>query len=185
MSRVACTAITVALALPASANAQLSMKPLTGLATMHVGGTAGGNVGASPSAGGSVAVVEDDGLGAEFDFGYGAGNDARLGPGSVQSYMLNFTGVWPSGTIRPYFVIGTGALHVRGCSVGCASTIAWTDWGWNTGAGAYVVMNEWLAFRGDVRYLAVVGEHPDPARPRDFDFWRVSAGATFVWGISP
>lgn len=176
---------TVSLTLPSTAAAQLSFRPLTGFATAHLGATAGGDVGASPSAGASVAIVEESGLGAEIDFGYGAGSESRLGPGSVQSYMVNFAGVWPTGQIRPFVVAGGGAMHVRGCNVGCTRTISWTDWGWNAGAGAYYVMNEWLAFRGDVRYLAELGDHPDPERPRNFDFWRVSVGATFVWGISP
>ncbi len=186
MSRVALIVVaTAASILPGAALAQMTMKPMTGLATVHVGGTAGDDVGASPSIGGSVAVIEAGGLGAEFDFGYGAGSDSHLGPGSVQSYMLNLTGVWPTGRVRPLFVAGAGAIHARGCSVDCARTIEWTDWGVNGGAGVFFVVNEGLAIRGDVRYLAVLGEHPDPERPRNFGFWRVSVGATFVWAIVP
>lgn len=188
MSRVSCLVVVMcaaSFALPGNAAAQLSVRPLTGLATAHVGGTAGGDVGGSPSVGVSVGVVEAGGLGAEIDFGYGAGSESRLGPGAVQSYMVNFHGMWPTGRIRPFGVAGGGAMHVSGCNVGCTRTISWTDWGWNLGGGAYLVMNEWLAFRGDVRYLAQLRDHPDPERPRNFDFWRVSVGATFLWGIAP
>lgn len=188
MSRVASVvAVTAAvLLLPGTAGAQLSMKPLTGLGTVHVGVTSGGNVGTSASAGGSVAVVEENGLGAEIDFGFGAGADSQLGPsGSVQSYMVNFIGVRPVGRIRPFVTVGGGALRVNnGCAVDCARTLSWTDWGWNGGAGAFVVMNDWLALRGDVRYLGALANHPDPDRPRGFDYWRVSVGATFVWAVA-
>ena len=187
MSRVAWfVAVTaVVLLCPGAADAQLSMKPLTGLGTVHLGATAGADVGTSGSVGGSVAVLEESGLGAEFDFGFGAGSASRLGPsGSVQSYMVNFIGVRPVGRIRPFVTIGGGVLRVHGCTAGCARTLSWTDWGWNGGAGAFVMMNDWFALRGDLRYLGELANHPDPDRPRRFNYWRVSAGATFVWAVA-
>lgn len=167
---------------PASALAQPRLQPFTGVATVHLGTTAGGEAGASASIGGSVAVVESNGWGVEVDVGHGFGDDDRAGRAAVQSYMVNFTGIRPRGRLRPFFVAGAGALRARTCSVDCTRTLSWSDWGYSAGAGAHYLFDNWMAIRADVRYFGTLADHPDPARTNGFGFWRVAAGISVLWG---
>jgi hypothetical protein len=184
--RVLLFAWALALLAASPARAQLSLSPLTGVGTIHLGATTGDDIGkTSFTLGGSVAVVEESGWGAEMDFGYADGDYARTGRADVQSYMLNLIGIWPKGSLRPFLVAGLGGLRVHACGADCAEAATWLDWGWNAGGGAHYFVNNYLGLRGDVRYFSALDDHPDPARPDDFGFWRVSAGVSLLWNTSP
>ena len=94
-----CVLMAVALLLvPAAARAQMTMGAFRGLATAHIGAALGNDdAGNALSVGGSVAVLEQSGWGAEFDFGYADSGDAPGEGLDAQSYMLNVIGVWPKG----------------------------------------------------------------------------------------
>lgn len=172
----------VVLAAGVPAAAQTGMPPFSGQVTGHIGVAAGtDDRGSTLSLGASVAMIDEGGWGAEFDFGYADDDNGRTGGIDVQSYVLNLVGMWPKGRIRPFVVVGGGALRARTCTAGCADTIAWTDWALSGGAGVQYRLNGMAALRGDVRYFTAPGDHPDPARPDGFGFWRVAVGATFLW----
>ena len=78
------------------AAAQISLGPIVGAATAHIGSAIGtDDRGSTLSVGGSVAAVESTGWGAEFDAGFANNDDGRTGGLDAQSYMLNVIGVWP------------------------------------------------------------------------------------------
>ncbi|MCC7032584.1 MAG: outer membrane beta-barrel protein [Acidobacteria bacterium] len=164
--------------------AQVSLGPLGGQATAHLGAASGSDDrGSTLSAGASIAILEEAGWGAEVDFGYADNDRGRTGGLNVQSYMLNVMGMWPHGRLRPFLVAGLGGLRGRTCASGCAEVRAWSDWGWSAGGGVQYVLRESFAVRGDVRYLTTLADHPDPSRPRHFNFWRVAVGGTYLWSL--
>ena len=165
---------------PRPANAQISLGPISGALTGHIGtASCEHGAGTTLSLGGSVAVVEQSGWGAEFDAGYANDDGGRTGGLNVQTYILNLIGVWPKGQLRPFGTIGGGALWARTCTQACAGTISWSDWAFSAGGGLQYVRNEVFGLRGDVRYFTNIG---DPSRAADgVGFWRVSVGATLLW----
>jgi hypothetical protein len=183
MMRIATTALLAAgLLLTATrpAAAQISLGPITGALTGHIGTATGGNdAGTTLSLGGSVAVVEQTGWGAEFDLGFADDDDGRTGGLDVQTYVMNLIGVWPKGRLRPYGTIGGGGLRATSCTTGCAGTIAWSDWAFSAGGGVLYLSSEVFGIRGDLRYIANIG---DPARaPQGVRVWRATVGATLLW----
>lgn len=162
------------------AAAQISLGPISGVLTGHIGTASGlDGAGTTLSWGGSVAVVEQTGWGAEFDAGFANDDGGRTGGLNVQTYIMNLLAVWPKGRVRPFGVIGAGALRARTCTAACAGTIDWSDWAFSAGGGVQYLRNEVFGIRGDVRYLSNIGNPgraPDGAR-----FWRVSVGATLIW----
>jgi hypothetical protein len=162
------------------AAAQISLGPITGALTGHIGTATGGNgAGTTLSLGASVAVVETTGWGAEFDLGVADDDDGRTGGLDVQSYIINLIGVWPKGRLRPFGTIGGGAVRATTCTTGCAGTIDWSDWAFSAGGGVLYLRNEVFGIRGDVRYVTNIG---DPARaPQGVRVWRVAIGATVLW----
>lgn len=181
-----CVLMTVALLLtPAAARAQLSMGAFRGLATGHIGTSIGNDdAGEALSLGASVAVLEDTGWGAEFDFGYADSGDEPGEGLEAQSYMLNAIIVRPKGRLRPFGVAGAGVIHARTCVAACPGATTWTDFGLNGGGGVQFLFSDLFGLRGDVRYFTALGDHPDPAR-QNLSFWRIAFGATFVWAIAP
>lgn len=165
---------------PWRVEAQVSLGPISGVLNGHLGTATGlGGAGTTLSGGASVAVVEQTGWGAEFDAGFASDDGGRSGGLSVQTYVMNLLAVWPRGRIRPFGVVGAGALRARTCTAGCAGTIAWSDWAMSAGGGVQYVRNEVFGLRGDVRYLSNIG---NPGRaPDGVRFWRVSVGATVFW----
>jgi Outer membrane protein beta-barrel domain len=165
---------------PRPANAQISLGPISGALTGHIGTASGENgAGTTLSLGGSMAVVEQSGWGAELDAGYANDDGGRTGGLNVQTYILNLIGVWPKGQLRPFGTIGGGALWARTCTEACAGTISWSDWAFSAGGGLQYVHNEVFGVRGDVRYFTNIG---NPSRAADgVGFWRVSVGATLLW----
>jgi Outer membrane protein beta-barrel domain len=173
-----CACLLLGVAAPAAA--QLSLGPIVGVLTGHVGTATGTDgEGTTLSGGLSVAVVEQTGWGVEFDAGF-AGGDAEDGGLSAQSYMLNVVGVWPKGRLRPFGTFGGGAIRATTCTASCAGTLTWAQGALSAGGGVQYLLNETFGFRGEARYFSTVGDHPDPVRD-GVQFWRISAGATFLW----
>ena len=168
-----------------SANAAVAQNtPIEGYATAHLGGTRGGDVPDTwRTVGGSVAVVEDSGWGAEMDLGY-ASHKTTTRDNSLGTFMVNLNWVSPKGLVRPFGVVGAGVVRLGGCLSSCVSTTTVTDFGLNAGAGVYVPLNDMVAVRGDGRYFWAPGEHPDSFRPDNYGFWRFSVGVTLQWVVS-
>ncbi len=180
-------ALAIVLATAAGASAQsIRMGTFRGFLTGHLGMAAGGEVEDSRLTGGaSVSVHEQDGWGAELDFGR---VDDALSAGQeldVTSYMVNAMFVKPGSLIRPFGAIGAGVMQIHGCGPTCSTSATTYDLGFTLGAGAFALVNDAFGFRGDVRYLFTSADHPDLFRPEKFGFWRVSIGATFTWAIMP
>ena len=170
-----------------AASAQsIRMGTFRGYLTGHLGMAAGGEL-SDPQLmpGVSVAVHEQDGWGAELDFG--RAGDAQSGAQEldVTTYMVNGAWVKPTGLIRPFGLIGAGIMQIHGCDATCSRVATTYDLGLSTGAGVIALLNDSVGVRGDVRYLFSGADHPDLNRPEKFGFWRISIGATFSWTILP
>lgn len=171
---------------PLDARAQMSMGSFSGYFTGHIGAITGGEI-AEPrvAAGASVAVHESNGWGAELDFGHSS--DATSGRQfvDVTSYMVN--GIWtrPIGVIRPFALGGAGVLQVNGCDFPCNRAARTYDFGLTAGGGVFVMAHDSFGVRADARYIFASADHRDLNRPDNFNFWRVSIGATFSWAIAP
>lgn len=157
-----------------------------GYLTGHLGAIAGGDVDeARATAGASVSVHEDTGWGAEIDFGHSADAESGRHVLDVTSYMVNAQWIKPVGQLRPYGLLGAGVLQLNGCASPCTGDARTSDFGANVGAGVLFMLSDYLALRGDARYLFSTADHSDLGRPDGFNYWRVSFGATFIWAIAP
>ena len=169
------------------AAAQSGRGVYTGFLTGHAGAVSGGDID-EPRAtlGASVAVHEESGWGAEIDFGHTA--DA-LSQGrqilDVTSWMVNAVFVRPKGLIRPFGSGGLGVLQINGCDSPCNIPARTFDLGLSVGGGTYLALTDFAALRGDVRYFWASADHVDLRRPDNFNYWRVSIGATFMWALTP
>ena len=87
-------------------------------------------------------MQEENGWGAEFDFGYSA--DAEAGPQllDVATYMFNGNWVQPRGSLRPFASIGAGLMQVDGCNAPCTRPAMTYDLGVNFGGGALYAVND-------------------------------------------
>ena len=186
MSRMVVLVIGMAALLaPGATDAAAQGEPLQGYATVHLGAARGGDVpGTWRTVGGSVAVVEGSGWGAEMDLGY-ATHKVSGYDSSVGTFMVNLTWVSPKGNVRPFAVVGAGAMRLNGCLTGCAGGRSTTDFALNAGAGAFLRFNDIVGVRGDARYLWAPGDHPDLSRPDNYGFWRIAAGVTLQWAVVP
>jgi Outer membrane protein beta-barrel domain len=176
----------VSLLWPQVAGAQGANSGYAGFASASIGGARGGDVndgGWTPGA--SVAIIEASGLGAEVDLShvFNFNGDQYLESG-VTTLTINFTGVvnHDIGMVRPYATGGVGVLRLRVCGPACRTR---TDWGFDVGGGAFVMFHESWGVRGDVRYFRYFDRLLDSplVDAGYFDFWRISAGATFEWPI--
>ena len=159
----------------------------TGLLTAHLGAARGGDVRNPTATGGlSLAVVDNNGLGAEVDVAHtGAFDRDFFADSSVTSFMLNFVGMYPHQSVRPFVNVGAGALHVRTSVVPGEAADGQTEFGWNAGGGLLLRIGEVFGVRGDVRYFRIF-DRPEDLVLRDsgfFDYWRISIGGTFSWPI--
>jgi opacity protein-like surface antigen len=157
----------------------------TGLLTGHIGAASGGDVGGATTTGGaSMAVIDDNGLGAEIDIGHTGGlDDDFFADGSVTSFMLNFIGVYPQGRFRPFVNFGAGVMRLHTTLATGEPTVRHTEAGWNAGGGLFYMVNDYFLLRGDLRYFRLF-ERPEELVLHDggfFDYWRTSIGATFSW----
>jgi opacity protein-like surface antigen len=185
MWTIAATALLCAPALDAHAQS-LSMGSFRGYLTGHIGTiTAGAVDEARATAGASVAVHEATGWGAELDFGHSAGATASGQSIDVTSYMVNAAWVRPVGLIRPFGSGGAGILQIGDCGSPCTRAISTYDFGFSAGAGAFVAPHDAFAFRADVRYFFSAVDHQQRNHLDNFNFWRISIGATYIWAIAP
>ena len=170
----------------AEARAQTGIGVFNGVLTGHVGAIMGGDLSEARSTlGVSVAVHEDNGWGAELDFGHTADVLAGQQVLDVTSYMVNAAFAKQDGRVRPFAVTGAGILQVNGCDSPCNSAAKTYDLGFTVGGGAFFVLNDYAALRADARYVFSGADHPELNRPNNFNFWRLSFGATYRWAIAP
>lgn len=163
-----------------------SMGSFRGLFTPHFGAATGGEVSeATATFGASVSVQEQDGWGAEIDFGHTPDAPSGVQILDLTTYMVNASWVKPGGYIRPFGIAGAGIMHINGCDSPCHVAATTYDLGFNFGGGVLAVLNDTVGVRGDVRYFFASADHPDLRRPDNFSFWRISVGMTFVWTILP
>jgi opacity protein-like surface antigen len=163
-----------------------SMGSFRGLFTGHVGAATGDELSeASFTFGLSVAVQEQDGWGAELDFGHTADSLSGSQVLDLTTYMVNASWVRPDGYIRPFGIAGAGIMQINGCDASCIGRVTTYDFGLNVGGGVLAVVNDTVGVRGDVRYFFASADHPDLQRPDNFGFWRISIGATLMWAIVP
>jgi hypothetical protein len=181
---VVCTLALLALT-ASDARAQV-MGSFNGFLTGHLGAISGGDISsARATLGASVAVHDTTGWGAEIDFGHTADAVADRQILDVTSYMVNATWMRPKGRVRPFGVAGAGILQVNGCDSPCPVPARTHDLGVNAGAGAFVMFNDVAALRADARYVFSSADHVELRRPDNFNYWRISLGATFTWTMAP
>jgi opacity protein-like surface antigen len=183
-SRIATLTVVLALGGVPPADAQALF---TGLLTGHIGAAQGGDVrDATRTVGGSLAVIDRSGYGAEIDIGHTGGFDEQsFADSSVTSFALNFIAVYPEGKFRPFVNVGVGVFRLRAAVSTGQPVEGHTETGWDAGGGLYYAVSEFLAVRGDLRYFRLFGR-PEDLVLRDsgfFDYWRTSIGATFTWPI--
>ena len=158
-----------------------------GMFTPHIGASAGGDIrerGVTPGV--SLAVLDNNGIGAEVDLGHSRRVDADRFTGSaITSLMVNFQGMWMRLPVRPFVVVGAGLLRVRAETPEGIVFASRTDLGFNAGAGALYSFSDFVGVRGDVRYFRYFQRHDDlPLLDNGFfDFWRTSVGVTLSWSI--
>ena len=156
-----------------------------GYVTGHLGGINGGGLsGSRVTPGASVSVNEQDGWGAEFDFGHSSDAPVQGFEFDINTYMINASWIRPTGLVRPFGIGGAGIMQINPCDA-CVASPRTYDLGLSVGGGAFVAINDWSAVRGDVRYFYSGADHTDLGRPDNFSFWRISIGATFIWDITP
>jgi hypothetical protein len=184
--------ITIALGclwLPVAAQAQTSNVGYTGFATAFIGASMGGDIAdAGWTPGASVVIIDANGIGAEVDVSHVRKFDeSRFLESGITTLTGNVIGVWHESTsiVRPYLLGGVGLLRARACVANCALAVSRTDWAFDAGGGAYVVFNEFIGARADVRYFRYFQRHTDlPLTDNGFfDFWRTSIGLTVSWPI--
>ena len=179
----------VCFALPAAAEAQIAKTGFTGFVTGFIGPSLGGDIDdAGWTPGAAIAIVDANGLGVEIDVSHvRTFNAARFLESGITSLTVNVAGVWTDETalIRPYVSGGGGLLRARACVTECRPAVSRTELGVDVGGGAYLLINEVVGVRGDVRYFRFLERHPDLPLTSSgfFDFWRLSVGATFSWPI--
>lgn len=159
----------------------------TGFLTGYIGAARAGDVRDPTATGGiSVAVVDVGGLGAEVDIGHtGAFDRDFFADSSVTSFMVNFIGLYPHETVRPFVTVGAGALHLRTAYVAGQAPEGQTEASWNAGGGVLLGIGDVFGVRGDVRYFRFF-DRPEGLVLRDngfFDYWRISVGGVFSWPI--
>lgn len=159
---------------------------ITGWATVHAGQTTGGDTTDNGATYGiSLAAFENYGwIGAEVDLAHSLNfNDDRYSDSSLTTVMANVIFAPSTWRSQPYLVLGAGAIRVRACEATCATTLGRTEFGLDAGAGFQYRLNDYVGFRGEMRYFRVVSEIEDLPRTNsgNFDFFRFSAGVTLMW----
>lgn len=179
---VTCAVLAWTLSAPAAV-AQTS----TGFVTASIGSAAGGDVadrGSGPSV--AMVVVGQTGVGAELDVGRVHDfNRVQFSDSRITSVMINATRVWrdPTALLRPYAVAGVGLIHSRVCLTECQAATTHSAFGFDAGGGVYVLWNETVGARGDVRYFQSLQQPADNPFDGYLNFWRTSIGITISWPI--
>ena len=122
--------------------------------------------------GASVAVHEDNGWGAEIDFGHSS--DAPVGPAvlDVTSYMVNAIWIKPDGLVRPFGSAARGILQVNGCDSPCNVPARTYDFGVSVGGGAFCHAQRRRGVSRRRAVLLLVRRSCRLRRPDNFGFWR-------------
>ena len=179
--------VALVLLLAGTVGAEAQSAPFTGLVTGHLGSASGGDVrNWVVSAGASLGVVDESGLGVELDAAHAREFDAALfDNSSLTTVMLNFVALYPDGRFRPFLALGAGLLHVRASFFPGQAAITDTDTAWSAGGGLLYMLNEALGVRGDVRYVRQFGRQNTLPLGADgrLNFTRASIGVTFSWPI--
>jgi opacity protein-like surface antigen len=159
----------------------------TGIVTGHLGIAAGNDVrDPTLTAGASMAVLDDNGIGAELEIAHVNDFDStRFADSSVTSGMLNFMAMRPHLTIRPFVVVGAGVMRLQVRVFEGQPSVSRTEPGWAAGGGVVYMVNEVLGIRGEARYFRHFSQHADVPLTGDgvLDFWRTSVGITLAWPI--
>jgi hypothetical protein len=186
VARLRIVLVVLAISGPTAAAAQTS--EVTGHITGHLGVGHGGDIqSAGLTVGGTLAVLEADGWGAEVELGHTTRFANELFDESgITTAMVNALGMWPHPTVRPFGAGGVGVIRVRASGFGDEPSLTRTDWGLNLGGGVLVMLNDAVGIRGDVRYFRYFQRHDDLPLTNGgfFDFWRSSVGVTWTWPIS-
>ena len=159
---------------------------ITGWVTPHVGRLAGGETTtAGPVYGVSVDAFEVRGwLGAELDVSRAMSfDDEGLDDTRLTTVTVSAIATPHRARLQPYVQGGVGLLRAEGCVAGCAARFADTVAAATLGGGLQYRFADWVAVRGDVRYVRAIGDHDGLPRRDDsaFDFYRISVGVTFIW----
>lgn len=183
-SRVAVVTLVVVCA---AGSAEAQSFNFTGLVTGHLGVSGTNDVrDRVVTAGASMAVLDDNGVGAEFDIGhFGDFDDAFFADSSVTSVMLNVIVMSQRPILRPFVAAGVGVMRVHVALFDGRPSAGRTEGGWNAGGGALFMLNEVVGIRGDARYFRHFSRHADIPLGGDgvLDFWRTSIGVTVAWPI--
>ena len=159
----------------------------TGVLTGHLGVSATNDVrDRTLTPGVSMAVLDDNGIGAELDIAHVNDFDStRFADSSVTSAMFNFIAMSQSLTMRPFVVVGAGVMNVRVRVFDGDPSVGRTEPGWTAGGGVLYMLNEILGIRGEARYFRHFSQHADVPLTGDgvLDFWRTSVGVTLAWPI--
>ena len=185
MARSRLSGLLVVLMLGVAAAADAQQYLYEGLLTAHIGTSQGGEVkGASTTGGGSLAVLDLNGFGAEIDIAhFGDFDDELFADSSVTNFSLSFMYAYPHEHMRPFLVAGVGAVRLRATPLAGPSTSSHTEAAYNVGAGLLFMANGIFGIRGDVRYVRFFTGVEDLALRGDdaFDYWRTSVGVTLSW----
>jgi hypothetical protein len=186
MKRILWLSFVMAISSAADARAQMTMGAFKGYFTGHLGAVTSGDLSdGGRSIGASVSVQEQNGWGAEIDFGHSG--DVRSGAQvlDLNTYLVNMSWIQPTGIIRPFGLAGLGVMQLEGCNSPCNRPSRTYDLGLSAGGGVIAALNDWVGVRADARYFWSSSDHPDLMRPENFKFWRASIGVTLMWAVLP
>jgi hypothetical protein len=170
-----------------SATTAAAQTPFTAHLTGHLGAVSQGDIRDwTVTPGASIAVVDQNGIGAEFDLAHGGDFDTTLfADSSITTAMLNFVALYPQGRIRPFVIAGAGLMRVRVAYSAEESSTGSTDIAWSAGGGVLYMLNDAFGIRGDVRYFRHFSRQDDiPLGDNGIlDFVRTSFGLTYTWPL--
>ena len=180
-------AVVVLVLVSAAGRADAQSFNFTGLVTGHLGAAATNDVrGVTVTPGGSMAVLDDNGIGAELDIAHVFDFDStRFADSSVTSAMFSFMAMSQQLTLRPFVVVGAGVMRVQVRVFEGQPSVGRTEPGWTAGGGVLYMANEILGIRGEARYFRHFSQHADVPLSDDgvLDYWRISGGITLAWPI--
>jgi opacity protein-like surface antigen len=172
--------VAAAIALPATARADVIFTPFAGVS---FGGDTNNTKGAF---GGSISFM-GTAAGLEIDFGHTPnffGDDSAITNGNSTTFMANlkFAPRVNGRGVQPYLSGGIGLLRTRLETDDLFEGVTSNDWGFNLGFGVGGYFSRNVGLQGDIRYFRAFNniDLADASIPvSDFDFWRASVGLTF------
>ena len=159
----------------------------TGSITGHLGAAHGGDVGdPSLTPGGSMAVIDDNGVGVELDVAHTPDFDKlSFVDSSITSLMLNVIGMYPHPSFRPFAIAGVGVIRTRAAVFAGQTPVSRTELGFSLGGGLQYMFNELIGVQGDMRYFRYFQRATDLPIVNSglFEYRRISFGVTLAWPI--